>query len=153
MKIKIISIGKFGKNDANAELFKKYQQRLKWDLTLQEMEVKGNLSGRVLKQKEAEILLKNVPSGAKIIALDEKGQIFSSQEFAQKIKNFANNSFSNLAFIIGGANGLDESVRKKADLVLSFGKMTFPHMMVRPILAEQIYRACSILNNHPYHKE
>ncbi len=152
MKISIISIGKFSKNDPNYDLFLKYQKRLSWKLELKELEAKGNLQGEVLKMREAELLLGNVPSSAKIIALDEKGRMLSSQEFASSIQNFANNGSSNLAFIIGGADGLGEEVKKKADLVLSFGKMTFPHMMIRSFLAEQIYRANSIINNHPYHR-
>ena len=102
---------------------------------------------------EAEILLNNVPNGAKIIALDEKGKEFSSVDFAEKLKNFANLGDSNLAFIIGGADGLSEELKRKADLILSFSKMTFPHMMIRAFLTEQIYRAYTIINNHPYHRQ
>ncbi len=152
MKITIVSIGKFAKNDANCELFLKYQKRLPWKLELKELETKGNLQGEVLKVKEAELLLANVPSGAKIIALDEKGKLLSSPEFAGSIQNFANLGNSSLAFIIGGADGLSEGLKKRADLVLSFSKMTFPHMMIRSFLAEQIYRAYTIINNHPYHR-
>ncbi|MCE3255878.1 MAG: hypothetical protein K0R25_1372 [Rickettsiaceae bacterium] len=152
MKITIISIGKFRKNDPNQELFLNYQKRLSWKLELKELETKGNLQGEVLKAKEAELLLSNVPNSAKIIALDERGKIFSSQEFAGAIENLANTGSSNLAFVIGGADGLSEELKKKADLVLSFGKMTFPHLMIRAFLAEQIYRAQTIINNHPYHR-
>ena len=121
-------------------------------MELKELETKGNLQGEVLKAKEAELLLANVPNGAKIIALDEKGKMFSSVEFAGTIANFAGNGNSNLAFIIGGADGLGEEIKKRADLMLSFGKMTFPHLMIRSFLAEQIYRAETIINNHPYHR-
>jgi len=152
MKITIISIGKFAKNDPNLEIFLKYQKRLPWKLTLKELEVKGNLQNEVLKIKEAELLCANVPSAAKIIALDEKGKTFSSPQFAETIQNFANFGNSNLAFIIGGAGGLSEGLKLKADLVLSFSQMTFPHLMIRSFLAEQIYRAYTIINHHPYHR-
>jgi 23S rRNA (pseudouridine1915-N3)-methyltransferase len=152
MKITIISIGKFSKNDPNFDLFLKYQKRLPWKLELKELETKGNLQGEVLKNKEAELLLAAAPNGAKIIALDEKGKNLSSPEFAKSIANFGNEGNSHLAFIIGGADGLSDHLKKHADLILSFGKMTFPHMMVRSFLAEQIYRAYTIINNHPYHR-
>ncbi|MFT5703834.1 MAG: 23S rRNA (pseudouridine1915-N3)-methyltransferase [Rickettsiales bacterium] len=152
MKITIISIGKFSKNDPNLELFLKYQKRLPWKLNLKELEVKGNLQGEVLKNKEAELLWAAVPKGAKIIALDEKGKNLSSPEFAKSIENFGSGGNSSLAFIIGGADGLLEDLKKRADLILSFSKMTFPHMMIRGFLAEQIYRAYTISNNHPYHR-
>ena len=152
MKITIISMGKFAKNDANLELFLKYKKRLPWKLELKELETKGNFQGEVLRAKEAELLLANVLASAKIIALDEKGKTLSSPEFAGAIQNFANLGNSNLAFIIGGADGLSEELKKRADLVLSFSKMTFPHLMIRSFLTEQIYRAYTIINNHPYHR-
>ena len=152
MKITIISIGKFSKNDPNFELFLKYQQRLPWKVELKELEVKGSLQGEFLKAKEADLLLDNVLNSSKIIALDEKGKQLSSQEFASSIQNFANCGNSNLAFLIGGADGLSEKVKKRADLILSFSKMTFPHLMIRSFLTEQIYRAYTIINHHPYHR-
>lgn len=153
MKITILSIGKFSKNDPNFDLFLEYQKRLKWKLELKELVVKGNLEGVALKAKEAEILLNNIPESSKIIALDERGKIMSSPEFANQIKDYANRGSSNLTFIIGGADGLSDEVRKKADLILSFGKMTFPHMMIRAFLSEQLYRAWTIINGHPYHRD
>ncbi|MFT6106701.1 MAG: 23S rRNA (pseudouridine1915-N3)-methyltransferase [Rickettsiales bacterium] len=152
MKITIISIGKFSKNDPNLTLFLKYQKRLPWKMQIKELETKGNLQGEVLKNKEAELLLAAVPGGAKIIALDEKGKNLSSPEFAKSLESFGSSGNSNLAFVIGGADGLSEILKKRADLILSFGKMTFPHMMIRAFLAEQIYRAHTIISNHPYHR-
>lgn len=153
MKINIITIGKFRKSDANHELFLNYQKRLPWKVELRELEVKGNVQGEILKAKEAELLLAVVPNSAKIIALDEKGKTLSSREFAGVIKRYGDSGNSNLAFIIGGADGLSEDLKKKADLVLSCGKMTFPHLMMRSFLIEQIYRAYTIINNHPYHRD
>jgi 23S rRNA (pseudouridine1915-N3)-methyltransferase len=156
VRITIISIGKFSQQDANRQLFLNYQKRLNWKIELKELELKvsnlANLQGDSLKNKEADLLLSKVPNSAKIIALDENGKMFSSPEFANKIKSYGNCGHSNLAFIIGGADGIGEVIRQKADLILSFSKMTFPHMMIRSFLIEQIYRASTIINNHPYHR-
>ncbi len=156
MNITILSIGKFAHLDASKEIFLKYHKRLSWKVDLQELELKkinsSKLSSEVLKAKEGELLLTKVPIGAKIIALDERGKMFSSPEFAAIIKNYGNLGQSNLAFIIGGADGLSENVRKQADLLLSLSKMTFPHLLIRAFLMEQIYRCSSIISNHPYHR-
>ena len=152
MKLTILSIGKFRKFDPARELFLEYQKRLSWKVELKELELKGNFQGEVLKIKEGELMLSKVPNGAKIIALDEKGKMFSSPEFASIIKNYANHGSSELAFIIGGADGLSSELKQKADLILSFSKMTFPHLMIRAFLAEQIYRANTIISGHPYHR-
>jgi 23S rRNA (pseudouridine1915-N3)-methyltransferase len=152
MNIHILSIGKF-KNNPQKEIFETYLKRLPWNVVLRELEVKSAVNGEVLKQKEGELLLGSVPGSAKIILLDEKGKNFSSKEFADQIQTYQDNGQNNLAFIIGGASGVSEEVKKKSQLILSLGKLTFPHMMVRSILAEQLYRAYSIINNHPYHRE
>lgn len=156
MKITILSIGKFSKNDPNLNLFAEYQKRLPkgqgWKLELKELGVKGNFEGEVLKNKEGEVLLNNIPANSKVIALDERGKSLSSPEFAGYIKDLSNRGTSHLTFIIGGADGLSEELKKRADLILCFGKMTFPHMMIRSFLSEQIYRAYTIINNHPYHR-
>lgn len=153
MKISIFSIGKFRKSDPAQELFLEYKKRLNWKIELKELELKGNFQGEVLKIKEGELLLSKVSYNSKIIALDEKGKMLSSLEFANSIKNYANQGISDLTFIIGGADGLSVELKQKADLILSFSKMTFPHLMIRSFLIEQIYRANTIINNHPYHRQ
>jgi 23S rRNA (pseudouridine1915-N3)-methyltransferase len=153
MRIAILSIGKFRKSDPTQELFLEYQKRLNWKIELKELELKGNLSGEILKIKEGELLLSKATQNSKIIALDEKGKMLSSVEFASAIKNYANQGISDLTFIIGGADGLSTELKQKADLILSFSKMTFPHLMIRSFLIEQIYRANTIINNHPYHRQ
>jgi 23S rRNA (pseudouridine1915-N3)-methyltransferase len=153
MKITILSIGKFRNLDPCKELFLEYQKRLNWKIELKELELKGNIQGEALKIKEGELLISKVASGSKIIALDEKGKIFSSEEFATVIKNYGNQGNSDLTFIIGGADGLSAQLKQKADLILSFSKMTFPHLMIRSFLIEQIYRANTIISGHPYHRQ
>jgi 23S rRNA (pseudouridine1915-N3)-methyltransferase len=87
-----------------------------------------------------------------LIALDERGKSTGSEDFARKLARFRDDGAPATAFLIGGADGLDETLRKQADLTLSFGAATFPHQIVRILLAEQIYRAITILSGHPYHR-
>ncbi|MGH1458193.1 MAG: 23S rRNA (pseudouridine(1915)-N(3))-methyltransferase RlmH [Paracoccaceae bacterium] len=101
---------------------------------------------------EADLLRRALPKGAVICALDERGKVMSSPDFADKIAGWRDAGRSDLAFIIGGADGIDPALRAEADFSLSFGKMVWPHMMVRVMLSEQIYRAASILAGGPYHR-
>jgi 23S rRNA (pseudouridine1915-N3)-methyltransferase len=103
------------------------------------------------KSDEAVALRATVPPSAKLIALDERGKSISSEDFAKKLAHFRDDGAACAAFLIGGADGLDETLRKKADLTIAFGTATFPHQIVRILLAEQIYRAATILSGHPYH--
>lgn len=152
MNINIFSIGKF-KNNPQKEVFNIYIERIPWNVSLRELEIKSGGEAEVLKQKESELLLNSAISCDKIILLDEYGKNLSSMEFADLIKNYRDSGQNNLAFIIGGASGVSDILRKKASQIISLGKMTFPHMMVRSILAEQLYRAYSIIHNHPYHRQ
>ena len=92
------------------------------------------------------------PEGAVIVALDETGQALTSAAFADKLGGWQMDGTKHVVFMIGGAEGLDDTIRKKARLVISLGAMTWPHLLVRGMLAEQVYRAQSILSNHPYHR-
>lgn len=136
-------------------LFEHYQGRLKqpFCLQLKEVEEKRPLQGAELKSSEAKLLLAAVPTGALIIALDERGKTLSSPALASQIGGWRDQGHHQLAFVIGGADGLHESVRKQARLRMSFGRQTWPHMLVRGLLAEQIYRAQCILGGHPYHRQ
>jgi 23S rRNA (pseudouridine1915-N3)-methyltransferase len=98
-------------------------------------------------------LLRAIPDGARVIALDERGAVMSSRAFAQMLEATRDSGASDMAFVIGGADGLDPSVRDRADSLLSFGTMVWPHMLVRVMLAEQLYRAASILAGGPYHRD
>lgn len=101
---------------------------------------------------EAELLERAVPDGALTVALDERGQTLTSPEFAGRIAGWRDGGQQDLAFLIGGADGLAPSFRVKSGFSLSFGKMVWPHMLVRVMLAEQIYRAATILAGGPYHR-
>ena len=104
------------------------------------------------KAAEAALLLKAIPQGAVVIALDERGKLQSSPDFAANLAQIRHAAPSELIFVIGGADGLDPAVLQRAQSVLSFGKMVWPHMLVRVMLSEQLYRAASILAGGPYHR-
>ena len=101
---------------------------------------------------EAALLDAAVPEGAKVIALDERGRVLSSPEFSNVLCKFRDDGFRSLAFLIGGADGLTPELRARADLSISFGKMVWPHLLARVMLAEQLYRAVSIAAGLPYHR-
>lgn len=100
---------------------------------------------------EAELLARVVPDGAALVVLDERGQMLTSPEFAGKLGNWRDQA-RDICIVIGGADGIDPALRARADLAISFGKMVWPHMLVRVMLAEQLYRAATILGGGPYHR-
>jgi 23S rRNA (pseudouridine1915-N3)-methyltransferase len=101
---------------------------------------------------EAELLARAVPSGAVLVVLDERGKTLSSPEFAGQLAQWRDTGRQDAAFVIGGADGIDPAFRARADLAISFGRMVWPHMLIRVMLAEQIYRATTILSGSPYHR-
>ncbi|MEE8632871.1 MAG: 23S rRNA (pseudouridine(1915)-N(3))-methyltransferase RlmH [Methyloceanibacter sp.] len=101
---------------------------------------------------EAKALLAKVPSGHRVICLDPAGKMLSSEAFAQTLAKFRDNGTAGLTFLIGGADGLGQNARDKANLLLSLGPMVLPHGLARIVLAEQLYRAMTILAGHPYHR-
>ena len=106
-----------------------------------------------LKAREAELILASLPAGALLVALDERGQSWSSRELAERLAGWRDRGAAALAFAIGGADGLAPAVIERADTVVSLGAMTWPHLMVRSLLLEQLYRAQQILAGHPYHRD
>lgn len=152
MKITLITIGKI-KKDPIKGLYEDYMKRLPWKLQVIELEEKKQFVSPQRKEKEGELILQAIPEGAKVIALDEKGKDLTSPAFAKKIQDWQTHGTSHLVFIIGGADGLSQAVKDKADLMLCLGQMTWPHKMVRLLIIEQLYRAHTILTGHPYHKE
>ena len=111
----------------------------------------GMLSEMDLRKKEAETIFQWLNKGDYLIALDETGKQMNSESFAKFLQARANESNRNLIFLIGGAYGLDETVLKKANYTWSLSGLTFPHQLVRLIVAEQVYRACTIIRNERYH--
>lgn len=151
MRIVVAAVGK-AKPGPELELFQQYLRRLSPTPALKEVEEKRPLASAQLKAREAELLLGCVPAGAVVVALDERGRDLSSPDFAEKIRGWRDGGISDLVFLIGGADGHGDAVRDRADLLLSLGRLTWPHMLVRALLAEQLWRAQAILSGHPYHR-
>ncbi|MDB5363949.1 MAG: hypothetical protein JWO51_5246 [Rhodospirillales bacterium] len=152
MRATLIAVGR-AKPGAARDLFLDYAQRLSPPLALIEVEEKRPLPSAQLKAREAELLLAAVPKGATVLLLDERGRDFTSPAFAERIGQWRDQGVADLALLIGGADGHGDAARARADLVLSLGKQTWPHMLVRALIAEQLYRAQTILAGHPYHRE
>ena len=151
LKIDVIAIARV-KRGAYFDLIEEYKSRIKWNLTIYELESKHSDPAKC-QQEESEKILKHIDNNAIVVALDERGDGLKSLDFAKTIENFQNNGESHIQFILGGADGLTQEVRDKADILLSFGQQTWPHLLARVMLLEQIYRAQQILSGHPYHRE
>jgi 23S rRNA (pseudouridine1915-N3)-methyltransferase len=135
----IVARGKIGRSP-EAELVDRYLKRIAWPTKLTELpETGGNVPA--------------LPSNGVIIVLDERGETRSSTELAKSLERWRDNGKREARFLIGAHNGHDEADRSGADLLLSFGPATWPHLLVRAMLAEQLFRATSILAKHPYHRE
>ncbi|MBN8782705.1 MAG: 23S rRNA (pseudouridine(1915)-N(3))-methyltransferase RlmH [Sphingobacteriales bacterium SCN 48-20] len=155
MKIQFCSIGKAHEAmvKAGIEDFTKRVNnyfKAEW-LLLPVPKQAAGLSEPELKKKEAALILEHVDKDDFLVLLDERGQMLSSPELAQFIQTRANASTRKIIFLIGGAFGVDEAVKQRAQLTWSLSKLVFPHQLVRLILAEQVYRACTIIRNEKYH--
>lgn len=150
--IKIICVGKI-KEKFYKEAIQEYEKRLSKYTKLKIIEVEDiNLNNETLiKQKEAELILKHIENKDYIITMEIEGTELSSIELSKRIQNIETTN-PNIAFIIGGSYGLDEKIKNISNYKLSFSKLTFPHQLFRVILLEQIYRAFKIKNNESYHK-
>lgn len=151
MRIHLVAVGR-ARSGPERELYRHYAARLAWPLSLKEVEVRPPAAPSRQQALEGELLLAAVPKGAKVVALDERGEALSSEAFATRLARWRDDGVAALAFLVGGADGLDERVRREADLLLSLGRVTWPHLLVRGLVAEQLYRAQQILAGHPYHR-
>lgn len=151
IKIDIIACGRL-KKGPYFDLCAEYQKRTRWAVELYEIESKYTEAAHVQGDEMRRIkeLLKNE---AFVVVLDERGDGLRSLDFAKTIEKLMNNGNDYIQFIIGGADGLTDEVRDRANLLLSFGQQTWPHLLARVMLLEQIYRAQQILAGHPYHRE
>jgi 23S rRNA (pseudouridine1915-N3)-methyltransferase len=152
VRITLVAVGRARRGPID-ELCRDYAERLAWSVDIVEVEAKKRLHDAALKAHEAELLAARIPAGAVIVALDERGRAFSSSAFAATLGRWRDDGRDAICFLIGGADGLDPALRARADLVLAFGPQTWPHMLVRAMLMEQVYRAERILAGHPYHRE
>ncbi len=161
MKLRLLAVGRAGTKRPEIALIDDYRQRLTWPLTIQEVEEKRPLPSVALKKREGELLLAALDGGKAgsktgrqiVVVLDERGRSLTSRDFAVRIGGWRDEGTGEIVFLIGGADGHDEAVRARADLLLSLGSMTWPHQLVRVLLAGQLYRAQQILAGHPYHRD
>ena len=139
MILHIVARGKIGRSP-EGELVERYLKRIAWPVKVTELPESG---GRVPPPAD----------GGVTILLDEKGEALGSVELARRLERWRDGGKREARFLIGGADGFGDAERASADLLLSFGKATWPHLLARAMLAEQLFRATSILANHPYHRE
>ncbi len=151
LTLDILAVGRLKKGPL-FELFSDYQKKIRWAFNLHEIESKYR-DPAMMKDDENQRLLNLIQPNAFVVAMDERGNGLKSLDFAKTIQNLENNGEDHIQFIIGGADGLQDPIRNRANLLLSFGQQTWPHMLARVMLAEQIYRAQQILVGHPYHRE
>lgn len=152
MKIELISIGKNLENWVNAG-FNEYAKRIQ--LTLIEIPTpkrSKNTSIDKLKAEEAKLILQKIPDKQFAIALDERGKCWDTKTLSENLNKWQE-QYQTISLIIGGPDGLDQQVRDRADMIWSLSPLTLPHGLVRVMVAEQLYRAESLLNGHPYHRE
>lgn len=155
MKIQFLCLGRESEKNVKNET-EEYIRRMKFYYPVEWKCLPGiknstRFTDKESQAKEATFILGNIKKDDYLIALDEKGTMLSSAKLASWIQTRANESVKQLVFLIGGAYGLDESVLKRANFIWSLSPLTFPHQLVRLILAEQVYRACTIIKNEKYH--
>ena len=139
MLLHIVARGRIGRGP-EAELVDRYVKRLSWPVKLTELPDTGGK-------------MPVVDPGTRIVMLDETGEVLPSRSFADRLEKWRDGGVREARFLIGAADGFDDAQRANADLLLSFGRATWPHLLARAMLAEQLWRATSILANHPYHRE
>ena len=138
MRLHVIARGKIGRSP-EAELVARYQKRITWPFTLTELpESGGNIPA--------------APAPCRTIVLDERGRQYSSEEFAALLGRWRDDGIRETRFLIGAADGHGAEIRQEADALLAFGKATWPHLLARAMLMEQLFRATAILAGHPYHR-
>ena len=150
MKLTIAAVGVL-RNRELSSLYEHYISRVPWSVMLHEIKSIQNCSVSERHNFEEKIITKKLIRCSIFIVLDETGKQLSSGVFANKLKKWQEEKI-NLGFAIGGADGTSKALRGKATHVLSFGAMTWPHLLVRVMLAEQLYRASTIITRHPYHR-
>ncbi len=160
MRLSLISVGKL-KDASERELFTRYQDRISGlagplgfsKLELREFSESRAQTANLRKNQEGQDILSALEQAEANIVLDERGASLTSRTLTTWIANQRDDGVSAMAFVIGGPDGLDDKVRKKATKVLSLSALTLPHGLARIVLSEQIYRAMTILSHHPYHRD
>ena len=147
----IAAVGRL-KRGPELDLVEAYRARLPWPVEIREVEERRPLAAAERKAAEGALLLAALPRPGLIVALDERGTALTSAGFAERLASWREASGGRLGFAIGGADGLDKAVMDRAAARIAFGAMTWPHLLVRAMLMEQLYRAHTIQSGHPYHR-
>jgi 23S rRNA (pseudouridine1915-N3)-methyltransferase len=156
MRVHVCAVGRIRADQPERAIFEDYHMRFNRTGKplalgpLFETEVEDKKGGGM--EAEAELLARAVPVGALLVTMDERGKVMSSPEFAAQLGRWRDEGRQDVAFVIGGADGIAPSLRDRAAFSISFGRMVWPHMLVRVMLAEQLYRAATILSGGPYHR-
>jgi 23S rRNA (pseudouridine1915-N3)-methyltransferase len=151
VRLLVIAVGRL-KSGPMKDAADEYAKRISGPLAIREVEERRRLPPAALKEREGALLLDAVPAGALAVALDRTGTSLSSEDFAARLARWRDRGTDELAFLIGGADGLAGSVLARAEFRLALGAMTWPHLLARVMLLEQLYRAQQILSGHPYHR-
>lgn len=150
MRILIAAVGRARQGPAK-DLYDDYVGRLPWPVSLKEFSADKSRGAAERRKREATALRGAIPKGALTICLDSEGKAQSSEALARRLEDWRGHA-ADLAFLIGGPDGLEASLREQSGHVLSLGPMTWPHLLARVMLVEQLYRASCILSGHPYHR-
>ncbi len=157
MKVRVLCMGKTDipyLREGIADYLTRLKRALNVEFTeIPELKNTGSLNPDQVREKEASLLLQRIPDPAFVVLLDERGKEMRSLVFAEWLQQRFNQGFKEIIFVVGGAYGFDEKVRKRAAMTLSLSSMTFSHQLVRLLFMEQLYRAMTILRNEPYHNE
>lgn len=151
LKIEILAVHRLKKGPM-LEVLEGYSKQIKWGFKIHEIESKYR-DAKTVSEDENRKLAALIDAKAFVVVMDERGNGLRSLDFAKTIGNLQDNGEQHIQFVIGGSDGLSEALRGRANMLLSFGQSTWPHMLARVMLVEQIYRAQQILAGHPYHRE
>ena len=145
MRIRLIAVGRCRDKVIN-NLVDRYLKRCTWSVTVHEIAAQRTL------EADATLIGRRIGNDP-YVTLDERGDLLSSNDFANRLQGLRLDGIRDIAFVIGGADGLDQSLKNQASSSIALGRLTWPHMLVRVLLVEQLYRASCILSGHPYHRE
>lgn len=151
MRLVLLCVGAL-KAGPEKGLLDQYRARLSWPFEMREVVCRKKGLPEQVKAWEGDLLLQTMEPGTVVLGLDERGDCLSSHEFAHLLETWRTQGVKSLTFVVGGAGGLSDAVRKRCHRLISLGRMTWPHLLVRGMLVEQVYRAQQILMGHPYHR-
>jgi len=151
MRVAVVAVGKLKRSPLQA-VFDDYVTRLNWPVQVHEIGASQGASPEARRDQEATKLARHLTGQSVVVALDKDGRDLTSEALAAQIGDWQVSSQADVAFVIGGPDGLGTAITARANLTLAFGRATWPHLLVRVMLAEQLYRAASVLSGHPYHR-